>query len=372
MDKVTEQFKVIKAMSDSNDKEVKLDQLLNQVETLSKSEPETLLIQAEILEVLAKSKKSNPILEISIRSYKEVLFRGNEVSDDLFRKAGQKCIELMKFRGWNSQAIRIWQMLILRFDQDLELRHQLGVTYLTIGNNQAAKEVFEKLLEIDPEDYYANAHLGFILKSEALESKNDEKLRYAVELIEKGIKNEPLEEGSKKLEGLFYFHLGDSLRRLGDTAHADQIYQLAADRKIFPSFWQRSLYNEPDLKAQPVWSLKESGIGVQLQKIKDHWKAIREEALKVYDDKNGGFKDESENLQDTGYWAQFELFVQGRKKNAHCAKAPLTCALIEAIPEVKTNRRGQVKFSVMKSGTHVHAHSGPTNCRLRAHLGKLF
>lgn len=359
-------------MSDSNDKEVKLDQLLNQVETLSKSEPETLLIQAEILEVLAKSKKSNPILEISIRSYKEVLIKGNEVSDDLFRKAGQKCIELMKFRGWNSQAIRIWQMLILRFDQDLELRHQLGVTYLTIGNNQAAKEVFEKLLEIDPEDYYANAHLGFILKSEALESKNDEKLRYAVELIEKGIRNEPLEEGSKKLEGLFYFHLGDSLRRLGDTAHADQVYQLAADRKIFPSFWQRSLYNEPDLKAQPVWSLKESGIGVQLQKIKDHWKAIREEALKVYDDKNGGFKDESENLQDTGYWAQFELFVQGRKKNAHCAKAPLTCALIEAIPEVKNNRRGQVKFSVMKSGTHVHAHSGPTNCRLRAHLGKLF
>ena len=29
----------------------------------------------------------------------------------------------------------------------------------------------------------------------------------------------------------------------------------------------------------------------------------------------------------------------------------------------------QVKFSVMDAGTHVHAHSGPTNCRLRAHLG---
>ena len=245
-------------MSDSNDKEVKLNQLLNQVESLS-TKPETLLIQAEILEVLAKSKKFNPILEISIRTYKEVLIKGNEVSDDIFRKAGQKCIELMKFRGWNSQAIRIWQMLILRFDQDLELKHQLGVTYLTIGNNQAAKEVFEKLLEIDPEDYYANAHLGFILKSEALESKDDEKLKVAVKLIEKGIKNEPLK--GKRLEGLFYFHLGDSLRRLGDTVHADQIYQLAADRNIFPSFWQRSLYNEPDLKAQPIWSLKESGIG---------------------------------------------------------------------------------------------------------------
>jgi len=28
-----------------------------------------------------------------------------------------------------------------------------------------------------------------------------------------------------------------------------------------------------------------------------------------------------------------------------------------------------VKFSVMYPGTHVHAHTGPTNCRLRAHLG---
>ena len=30
---------------------------------------------------------------------------------------------------------------------------------------------------------------------------------------------------------------------------------------------------------------------------------------------------------------------------------------------------GQVKFSVIYPGTHVHPHSGPTNCRLRAHLG---
>ena len=28
----------------------------------------------------------------------------------------------------------------------------------------------------------------------------------------------------------------------------------------------------------------------------------------------------------------------------------------------------QGKFSLMGPGTHAHAHSGPTNCRLRAHL----
>lgn len=46
-----------------------------------------------------------------------------------------------------------------------------------------------------------------------------------------------------------------------------------------------------------------------------------------------------------------------------------TCALVHGIRSARTNKRGQVKFSVMRRGTHVHAHSGPTNCRIRAHLG---
>ena len=39
------------------------------------------------------------------------------------------------------------------------------------------------------------------------------------------------------------------------------------------------------------------------------------------------------------------------------------------IAAAKSCTRGQVKFSVMYPGTHVHPHTGPTNCRLRAHLG---
>ena len=81
------------------------------------------------------------------------------------------------------------------------------------------------------------------------------------------------------------------------------------------------------------------------------------------------FESEGENLRDTGEWAQFELYRQGQKSERNCKKAPITCKLVSSIPQVASNRRGQVKFSVMASGTHVHAHSGPTNCRLRVHLG---
>ena len=100
---------------------------------------------------------------------------------------------------------------------------------------------------------------------------------------------------------------------------------------VFFSFWQRSLYNEPGLKSQPVWSLKETGIEVQLQKIKTNWKTIRDEALKVYDSTSGGFIRESESLKDTGYWGQFDLFIQGREKVQNCAKAPITCSLVKNI-----------------------------------------
>jgi hypothetical protein len=64
------------------------------------------------------------------------------------------------------------------------------------------------------------------------------------------------------------------------------------------------------------------------------------------------------------------LFVLlGRKIAANCEKAPFTCQLISEFPAARDCRRGQVKFSVMHAGTHVWPHCGPTNCRLRSHLG---
>ena len=241
---------------------------------------------------------------------------------------------------------------------------ELGVTYLTLGKNEQAQDIFASLIKANPQDSFASAHLGFILKSKATDQNDLEMLAQSAQLLDSALKS------GQAFEGLFYFHLGDAYRRLGDNVQADQVYQLGSLRGVFPSFWQRSLYNEPGLQAKPVWTLPESGIEADLERLRSHWQLIRDEALSLYDEKNGGFfMDESENLKDVGYWGQFDLFVQGREVKKNCAKAKKTCQLINAIPEIRNCRRGQVKFSVMKSGTHVHAHSGPTNCRLRAHLG---
>ena len=94
---------------------------------------------------------------------------------------------------------------------------------------------------------------------------------------------------------------------------------------------------------------------------------IRKEALDIFE--RNLYQVESENLSEMGRWAQYELYRQGRKVERNCKNAPITCNLIDAIPQISKNRRGQVKFSWMEAGTRIHAHSGPTNCRLRAHLG---
>lgn len=105
-----------------------------------------------------------------------------------------------------------------------------------------------------------------------------------------------------------------------------------------------------------------------MRKLQQNWQAIRDEGLSILS-KRGYFMDESENLKDAGDWKQFELFARGQRNGKNCQKAPITCGLIQNFYAASSCRRGQVKFSVMHPGTHVFPHCGPTNCRLRAHLG---
>lgn len=63
------------------------------------------------------------------------------------------------------------------------------------------------------------------------------------------------------------------------------------------------------------------------------------------------------------------IYFAGQQMTSNCKRAPITCQLISQFPAAHGCRRGQAKFSVMQPDTHVWPHCGPTNCRLRAHLG---
>ena len=52
--------------------------------------------------------------------------------------------------------------------------------------------------------------------------------------------------------------------------------------------------------------------------------------------------------------------------------APQTCAALSALAALTAgglSSQGQIKFSLLRPGTHILPHTGPTNARLRLHLG---
>ena len=52
------------------------------------------------------------------------------------------------------------------------------------------------------------------------------------------------------VDGKFFYHLGEGLRRLGRPSEADSVYEAGAEAGKFISFWQRSLYNVGGLKVK--------------------------------------------------------------------------------------------------------------------------
>jgi aspartyl/asparaginyl beta-hydroxylase (cupin superfamily) len=80
------------------------------------------------------------------------------------------------------------------------------------------------------------------------------------------------------------------------------------------------------------------------------------------------FTDETENIERVGRWGVYFFYERGRKNEEHCGLCPATTAVIEAHRTV-TTMAGQIYFSCLGPKTHVASHRGPTNMRLRCHLG---
>lgn len=333
--------------------------------------------RARALDQLAEQRQSNQLLTEAITNYQKLMsFDG--VPPALFKMAADRCINRLRFMGMRmsfifviyskvkhfpgqySKAIEVHRLLITKFPDEVIYRNQLAVTYLTTNRMEEARKELKLSLERWPSDGFALVHYGFILKV------HDGHLKPAIDYLQRGIATR--HEGV--IDGRFYFHLGDALARLGRHDEATAVYQDGAKQNVFLSATQRSLYNVPTLKGQPWWRHEDTPLSYRsfFKQLERNFKAIREEGLAVMKSR-GSFQDEAENLRDKGDWKQFELFARGIKHKKHCERCPLTCKLVEVMPEAAGCRRGQVKFSVMLPGTHVWPHCGPTNCRIRAHLG---
>ncbi|XP_058473327.1 aspartyl/asparaginyl beta-hydroxylase isoform X6 [Solea solea] len=354
--------KTIKAELDAAEKlrkKGKVEEALKSFETLVQQNPlspRARYGKAQVEDDLAEKLRSNDMLQRAINSYREAA-ELPDATPDLLRAALKRRAERQQFLGRMRGSVATLGLLVQNFPDDVGLKNDLGVAYLLLGDNKGAKKVYEEVLAVAPDNGFAKVHYGFVLKSENMIA---ESIPYLKEGLESG------EPGTD--DGRFYFHLGDALQRVGDDS-AYHWYELGHKRGHFASVWQRSLYNVDGLKAQPWWTPRETGYTDLVKMLEKNWRTIRDEALAVMDQNTGLFVPEEENLREKGEWGQYTLWQQGRKAGNVCQNVPKTCSMMERHPEATGCKRGQIKFSVMQPGTHVWPHTGPTNCRLRMHLG---
>ena len=335
------------------------------------SNPRALNQKAEALSLLYYITREPRILGIAIDTYTDVL-KFSEVSTEQFRLSTEKYIYLLEGLGYSSQAVAVQLELVSRIPNDIDVLKKLGRMYWFAGEHISAQNTFTKVLEINPTDPFAMVFLGYILYNQSLKSlsmngnleMSNKILRQAATLIASGIES----NNPNVMDGNYFYTGADAFRRLQMEDESNRIFLEAVGNDLFVSFWQRSASSVvKGIQSKPIWKKEEIKDSYLLDIIQEEWERIRKEALAIY--RSNLYVQHYENIKDTGNWEIYMLYRNGRKNIKNCRRAPVTCTIIDEITHISHNRKGNVKFSIMASGTHVHPHSGPTNCRLRAHLG---
>jgi aspartate beta-hydroxylase len=120
----------------------------------------------------------------------------------------------------------------------------------------------------------------------------------------------------------------------------------------------------PDIESTPFHDPAQFEIVADLEA---NYEAIRGEVLAL----DGlRFQRESEKIDRTGSWDVIFLHERGRRNQEVCEACPVAARTIERHRTIRTHA-GLSYFSRMHADTHIAAHRGPTNLRLRCHLGIL-
>ncbi len=118
----------------------------------------------------------------------------------------------------------------------------------------------------------------------------------------------------------------------------------------------------PELDSHPWY---EANVFPLARYLEDNFSAIQKEILAL---DPALLHRESERISRSGEWDVAFFYERGRRRDDLCAACPVTARGIDAYPAMRTIT-GLIYVSRMRAGTHIAAHRGPTNLRLRCHLG---
>ncbi|XP_068626981.1 aspartyl/asparaginyl beta-hydroxylase isoform X6 [Battus philenor] len=314
-----------------------------------------LWLSARSLDLAAEQRRDNKLLSRAIVAYLQLLKMSDRLSDTKLLEVTTRTLDRIQFRGNYLSAEPVYRVLIRRFPNEVSYRNNLTVSFLMANRADLAHDVLKETLKLWPNDRTALAHHGFVLKT------HFNKLEESVGLFYKALENDI----GPACEPRFYYHLGDALLLLGRFKEAHEVHKRGAKHGHFLSPAQRSLYNVKRLKSRPWWQIEQTPYIKLAQALENSWRDI----LKEGEAARALYEKEKEGLKEKGEWTQLDIFVRGQEIPGRCKRAPVTCSIVKAEVAAARCRRGQIKFSSMEPGTHVRPHVGPTNCRLRMHLG---
>ena len=167
------------------------------------TDPLALYGKAKALDELAEQQRSNPLLHQVIDAYQKIC-QQQECSNDLRKTAYLRLADRMSFVGHHNKAITVLQKLTAHFPGNVDILNKLGVQYLITNQISQAETIYRKVLQILPDNGFAQVHLGFILNSKS-------QYHQAIPLLSAGINSQQAGTDDAK----FYLHLGDALTRVG-------------------------------------------------------------------------------------------------------------------------------------------------------------
>lgn len=117
----------------------------------------------------------------------------------------------------------------------------------------------------------------------------------------------------------------------------------------------------PNLNTQPWYDPADFPLAVYLEK---NYEAIRAELLAL---DASQFQRAHRRIKTSGAWDVLFFYERGYRHDENCRACPVMIYGIETYPAMRTVA-GLIYVSRLRAGTHITAHSGPTNMRLRCHL----
>jgi hypothetical protein len=173
---------------------------------------------------------------------------------------------------------------------------------------------------------------------------------------------------ARRFEREVFKHWGEALSRMGDPAQEQAVYGLAVRRGVWSHPLQRPLdHFDRALTSRPFWDASSLPAARALEAAGPR---ILSELLALL---AGGHRDAFARYQSpvvsAGGWSDVQFFAGCRRDRANCERCPETAAAVASRPEFNTVVHGSHFLSRLAPGTHLRAHCGPSNWRLRCHLG---